>query len=205
MLLFPNDTTWFPDGVLDRLRTLDGSLEIGALTIIDEHGPKFELPPAATPLDRSTVWSVIEMGLVVRRSRFDAVGGFDDTIGTGAPSPWQAGEATDLLLRLRDAGLTEDFTWLSSDCFLGGVADSRGLAPRERRRKLRGYGRGLGRLVVRHAYPRAWIAAFVVGGILFGVRHGSQYSALDGAWVFLGRLEGVLGRVVGSTPPAVSR
>ena len=209
LLTFPNDTTWYPAGVLDRLREHADDIEAGALTIRDEHGPKFSLPPAGTALDRWNVWSVIEMGIVMRKSVFERLGGFDPSIGTGAASPWQAGEATDLLLRLiaTDASLARGFVWLPPELSAGGVADARGLARAARRHKLRAYGRGLGRVVTMWRYPAWWRFAFVGGGLAFGLRHRPDYELLDGWWVFLGRLEGAIGRVLGRTvrTEAVSR
>lgn len=207
LLHFPNDTTWFPDGALELIRAEAHSIEAGALTVVDEHGPKFTLPAAGTPLDRWNVWSVIEMGLLMRRSVFEELGGFDPDLGTGAPTPWQAGEATDLLLRLieRRPELARAFDWLPADVTVGGIADARGLSASERRRKLRAYGRGLGRLVMRHPYPWWWRLAFVVGGFAFGLRHRSTNTVADGWWVVLGRAEGMLGRTVGGSTAAVTR
>ena len=165
---------------------------MGALTVVDEHGPKFVLPPAGTPLDRWNVWSVIEMGLVIRRTVFDRLGGFDPDLGTGASTPWQAGEATDLLLRLWSASRSRrSFDWFPHDVAVGGIGDPSGLSRSERRRKLRAYGRGLGRVVVRHRYPSWWRFAFLFGGLAFGLRHRAANTIADGWWVFLGRAEGM--------------
>lgn len=207
LLHFPNDTTWFPDGVLDELRDAAESTLAGAITVIDEHGPKASLPEPPSPLDRWNVWTVIEMGILMRRSVFDELGGFDGDLGTGAPSPWQAGEATDLLLRMleRRPDLASAFAWLPAHVAVGGVADAHGLDAVERRRKLRAYGRGMGRVVVRHPYPWWWRMAFLFGGLAFGLRHGSDYGAGDGWWVFLGRAEGMLGRTFGGPTTAVTR
>ncbi|GAA1055655.1 hypothetical protein GCM10017608_23090 [Agromyces luteolus] len=199
LLVFPNDTTWFPAGTLEALRALPGTTRLAAMTVVDEHGPKFDLPSPGTPFDRWNAWSVIEMGLLVRRSLFDAVGGFDADLGTGAPTPWQAGEATDLLLRVdaHDPRATARITWLPPSVAVGGIADAHGLGRADRRRKLRAYGRGLGLVVTRWHYPWPWRVAFVGGGLAFGLRHGRDYGVLDGWWVFLGRLEGALGRTFG--------
>lgn len=207
VLLFPNDTTWFPDGSIEAIRPVGTGAEAGAITVVDEHGPKFRLPAPGTPLDLWNVWSVIEMGLVMRRSLFDELGGFDPGLGTGAPTPWQAGEATDLLLRMlrRRPDLARSFAWLPSDVTVGGVADPAGLSTAERRRKLRAYGRGLGRLVMRHRYPWWWRFAFLFGGLAFGLRHRATNTPADGWWVFLGRAEGMAGRAMGGPTRAVTR
>ena len=197
LLSFPNDTTWFPVGSIETLRGLPDDFTTGALTVVDENGAKFALPEPGTPIDRWNVWCVIEMGMLVRQSAFNAVGGFDPDIGTGAASPWQAGEATDLLLKLQRAGLTDDFAWQPPTLALGGIADARGLSRVERRHKLRAYGRGLGRLVTHWRYPIWWRIAFIGGGLAFGIRHPSTSELGDGWWVFLGRFEGALGRTLG--------
>lgn len=202
LLSFPNDTTWFPDGAIEALRRLPENFLTGALTVVDEHGAKFHLPVSGTPLNRWNVWSVVEVGMLVRRKAFEVVGGFDPDIGTGAASPWQAGEATDLLFRLQRGGLTDDFAWQPPSLTVGGVADAYGLSRAERRHKLRGYGRGLGRLVTRWRYPLWWRIAFIAGGMAFGIRHRVTNEIGDGWWVFLGRLEGALGRTLGRPVPA---
>lgn len=207
LLHFPNDTTWYPTGSIEAIRTAVGDAHVGALTVVDEHGAKFALPAPGTPLDRWNAWSVIEMGLLVRKSVFETLGGFDADLGTGAPTPWQAGEATDLLLRLlhRRPELATTFEWLPRNISIGGIPDARGLSTAERRRKLRAYGRGMGRVVARHPYPWWWRLAFVGGGLAFGLRHRTTNNVGDGWWVFLGRTEGISGRPIGGPTAAVTR
>ena len=199
LLIFPNDTTWFPPGVLDSLRHLDDSVRVGAVTVVDENGPKFTLPSSGVPLDQRTVWSVIEMGLLIRRHEFDEIGGFDESIGTGASTPWQAGEVTDLLLKFRRRYPGAVMHWMPPAVAFGGVGNSKGLSAAERRRKLRSYGRGLGRLVSVWRWPVWWRISFIAAGALVGFRHPADFRPLDGWWGALGRLEGVIGRTVGGS------
>ncbi|MDJ0337570.1 hypothetical protein [Cryobacterium sp. PH31-O1] len=206
LLHFPNDTTWFPPGTIAGIRSTPSAASAGALTVTDENGPKFHLPAAGTPLDRWNIWTVIEMGLVMRRSVFTSLGGFTESIGTGALTPWQSGEATDLLLRLMHAGQADSFVWLPADIAIGGISDPHGLSNSQRRRKLRTYARGFGRLLSVWEYPLYWRAAALAGGLLFGARNRSSFHIADGWWVFVGRFEGLTGRCVGkNTTTAVDR
>jgi hypothetical protein len=195
VVMFPNDTTWFPPGSVAQIRAAIGDAPAGAVAVVTPSGPRFELPPAGSRLDRSTVWSVIEMGLVMRLRTFRRVGGFDESIGTGAPSPWQAGEATDLLLRaLADQSeLAHEFVWIGS-ANVGGVEEGTGLSADERAWKLRAYGRGIGHVYRVHHYPAHLRAAFVAAGLLIGVRRRDEYRLRDGVPAALGRWEGIRGR-----------
>lgn len=195
LLHFPNDTTWFPEGSVASIRALAPQLGIGALTVVDENGPKFVLPDPGTPLDRWNIWNVIEMGLLVRRSVFLEAGGFNPDIGSGASTPWQAGEVTDFLLRVMDRGLAGDFRWAPADVKVGGIGQATGLTDEERRRKVRAYNRGTSYLLRTWSYPMWWRLAFVAAGLLVGVRHGSHH-VLDGWWAFVGRFEGFHGQLL---------
>lgn len=197
VLQFPNDTSEAPEGFVAALRGLAPRLGVGAITFRDEHGPKFVLPAPGTPLDRWNVWNVMEAGVLVRRSVFLQAGGFDPDIGSGAATPWQAGEVTDFLLRAMDRGLTGDFVWAPADIAITGVGEATGLSPAEHRRKVRAYSRGTSRILGRWSYPLWWRLAFIAAGLLIGVRHDATHRPEDGWWAFLGRLEGFLGRVLG--------
>ncbi|MDZ8201570.1 glycosyltransferase [Microbacterium sp. SSW1-59] len=201
VLLFPNDNSVFPAGVLGRVReaVADPAFLAGGFTSWDERGPKTTLPPAGTPLDRWNVWSVIEMGILLRRSVFEQIGGFDERMGPGAATPWQVAEGTDLLLRALRAHpeMAEGFAWLPHDVYVEGISTAFGLTTAERRRKLRAYGRGTGHALRIHRYPWWWRAAFTAAGLLYGVRNARPITALDGWHMFLGRLEGGIGRTFG--------
>lgn len=201
VVTFPNDTTVYPPGTVAAVRAAVSAEDFlaGGLTAWDERGPKTTLPPAGTRLDRYNVWAVIEMGILIRRSLFDEIGGFEETIGPGATTPWQVAEGTDLLLRAlqRHPELADEFAWLPADVHVEGISTGFGLTPSERRRKLRAYGRGTARALAVHRYPWWWRAAFVGAGLLYGVRNPDPITVADGWPMFVGRLEGSLGRTFG--------
>ncbi len=202
LVMFPNDTTWFPENSIEAIRRLVADAPGGAVTVSTEIGPRFALPAPGTTLDTSTVWNVIEMSLVIRLGLLRGVGGFDVSIGSGAATPWQAGEVTDLLMRVLAAepAIARRFIWTrAEDVYVGGVPESIGLSASERRWKIRAYGRGIGRVLARHPFPLWHRWGFVFAGLLVGLRRGNEYGLTDGLHAFVGRLEGVLGRALGST------
>ncbi|MDR7185317.1 uncharacterized protein YbaR (Trm112 family) [Microbacterium trichothecenolyticum] len=200
ILMFPNDTTWYPAGSVATIRKGIGEAPAAAVAVVTPSGPRFELPLPGTRLDRSTVWSVIEMGLVMKLQTFRQVGGFDEAIGTGAASPWQAGEVTDLLLRAIAAqpDLAREFVWIVS-ANVGGVEEGTGLSPDERAWKLRAYGRGIGHVYRVHRFPLPLRVALIAAGLLVGVRRRREYRLRDGIPAMLGRWEGVRGRPFGDS------
>jgi hypothetical protein len=197
---FPNDTTVFPAQSVEKIRAAvsEGEFLAGGLATWDERGPKTDMPAAGTRLDRWNVWTVVEMGLLLRRSLFEELGGFDETIGPGSPTPWQVAEGTDLLLRalsLRPE-VAERFCWLP-EVHVDGISTGFGLTAQERRRKMRAYGRGTGHAMTVHRYPLWWRIAFTLAGLLYGFRNARPITVRDGWPMFLGRLEGGIGRTLG--------
>lgn len=45
-LLFPNDSTWYPDGAIAKIRVATSAPDfcMGAMAVIDEYGPKLQIP-----------------------------------------------------------------------------------------------------------------------------------------------------------------
>lgn len=191
-LLFPNDTSWFDSDFVEKFKLLNVSETGGAIEVVDEAGPKFVLPATGTPLTKANVWQVVEPGLFMDHGIFRSLGGFNEDFGTGGPTPWQSGEGTELLLRWMTHSSAPSFRWLT-ELKVHGVSDASGLSPSQRRRKLRAYARGYGRLLTLGEFSVQQRLKAAIGGWLFGLRKGATYSAADGLWVGLGRFEGLSG------------
>ena len=203
VLIFPNDTTWYPPGSIDEIRSQTIE-DFTVFTVRDEAGAKFVFTERIEPFTYRTVWDVIEPGFAVKRSAFEAIGGFDESIGTGAQSPWQAGEVADLLYRWAFRASNKFVRWAPS-IVVGGVTDSTGLNKVERRRKLRAYGRGCGRIMSIYRAPLWFRTAYIVAGLLISIKRPGLYSFGDGWSAMVGRFEGVTGRIWGGEFRAVSR
>lgn len=204
VLLFPNDTTWFPEGSIAQIRQASAGHDVVAYTVRDEAGPKFVFSKRNGGFNYRTVWDVIEPGFAMSRRSFEQAGGFDPGIGTGANSPWQAGEVADLLYRWKAKSQAASMSW-RPDIEVGGATDSAGLNAAERRRKLRAYGRGCGFVMRRHRSPVWFLAAYIVAGLLVAVKRPQLYQLTDGWSAAVGRLEGVTGHIWGGEFRAVNK
>jgi hypothetical protein len=163
-----------------------------AMRLVDAEGDRNTLPPRGSKLTRRNVWSVAVPGMVVRHRDYLKVGGFDATIGTGADSPWQSGDETDLLLKL---SLLDDFAidW-ADDITVHGHTDFSHLTPAERRRKLRSYGRGTGYIHRRWNYPVRDKLRHLAGAASLPLRDHTRYRTKDALALLIGRFEGLLGK-----------
>ncbi|OBF44969.1 glycosyltransferase [Mycolicibacterium peregrinum] len=193
-LYFPNDTTRLDNDFLARIAAHTTARQtVCAAQLVDREGIRNTLPPAGTPLTRRNVWGAIEPATMFRRQDFVRVGGFDPALGSGAHTPWQAGEGTDLLMRLSEL---DNFSvdWIH-DIAVHAQTEFAHLTPGERRRKIRFYGRGTGYLYRRWNYP-AWDKfRHVFGALLSPVLKRDKFRPRDGLALALGRAEGVMGRV----------
>jgi hypothetical protein len=163
-----------------------------AWRLVDADGDRNRLPPVGSSFTRHNAWSVVVPAMAIRHDAYKTVGGFDTTIGSGSDSPWQSGDETDLLLKL---SLLDDFSirWVP-DIAVQGHTDFTHLTPAERRRKLRGYGRGMGYVYRRWDYS-AWAKLrILVGAASLPLRKPKKFRARDGFALLVGRSEGILGR-----------
>jgi hypothetical protein len=193
-LCFPNDTSRFDADFLERLsRHCAAPTTVCAMQLVDREGPRNSLPAPGSRLTRRNAWGAIEPATAFRRADFVAVGGFDTSIGTGSDSPWQAGEGTDLVLKLSER---EDFSirW-ASDIIVHAHTEFAHLPADERRRKLRNYGRGAGHLLRKWHYPLWYKLAHLLAAALMPLRNPGKFSPADGLALLTGRTEGILGRL----------
>ena len=196
VLAFPNDDTVYePELVGEVLGAFAAPSAPAAVAIrLDEaRGPRFALPPPGTVLTRRTVWRAIEPAMFVRRAAFDAAGGFDVSLGTGAGTPWGSGEGTDLLLRIMAAG---GEVVSRSDLGVRGPGERRTLDPTAYVRKHRAYARGTGYLYRVHGYPVSDRLRTLAGPVVTARRQDDDLalSLRLAAARLVGRVEGLTGR-----------
>lgn len=196
-ICFPNDTSRIDPDFLERIgqRALPDKT-VCAAQLVDREGNRNALPPVGSPLTRRTVWGAQEPSTMIRRLDFNRVGGFDTSIGSGADTPWQAGEGTDLILRLSTLdGFSVE--WLP-DIYMRTQTEFTHLTPTERRRKIRRYGRGSGNLYRKWDYSAWEKFRHVFGAVLAPILKPGKFRLRDGLALAVGRAEGVVGRVLPS-------
>jgi GT2 family glycosyltransferase len=137
-----------------------------------------------------TPWDIGTGGnLSLRRSAFDAVGGFDEALGPGTPA--RAAEDVDLLYRLANAGFTLQY---EPDAVVYHELKTR----RSRVGGRYGYGFGLGAFLGRHVANgdkhartlRRRYAASLARRAASGLRHGDPWPAVEGALTVAGIVAG---------------
>lgn len=196
VLAFPNDDSVYEPHLVEALRECfagEGAPDAVAVRLEEHAGPRFVLPPPGTPLTKRTVWRAIEPTTFVRRPVFEAHGGFDEALGTGAGTDWGSGEGTDLLLRIMAAGGT---VVSRSDLAVLGFGERRTLDDAAFVRKHRSYARGTGYLYRAHDYPARDRIRTLAGTVLTATRQDERLTlSLRLALArLLGRTEGLTGR-----------
>jgi glycosyltransferase involved in cell wall biosynthesis len=107
---FPDDDCCFPPTLLDQVAGFfEAHPEYGVLSgrsVADDGGDGASRHSAqASVVKRLSIFSqCIEFTIFVRRAQLGAMR-FDEGMGVGCPTPWQADEGPDLLLRLQSQGV----------------------------------------------------------------------------------------------------
>lgn len=190
---FPDDDCWYPPDVVARVASwFREHPEFEGLCgrLVDERGGGAGARWARRPgriTTHSAARKACSATIFMRRRLFDALGGFDETLGLGAPTPWQSGEETDLVLRALQSGAQ---LFYEPSLTIGHPARV-GLSVEERRRRARSYGRGYGRVMRLHRFPYhrvGWELLRPAGRILYwlaGRKDGTGDIAIEtvrGRW-----------------------
>jgi GT2 family glycosyltransferase len=159
---FPDDDGWFAPEILERVVGLfrtHGDWQGIACRAVDENGRPsiIRWSPRPGACTRLNSWfRAVSTGLFFRRSVFDRIGGFDETLGVG-PGVALASHDTDFVLRAVRAGLRVEYLM---DPAVGHPQVVSG-TDEESVRKLRNYAVGAGRLMRDHDMPWWWVGAAV--------------------------------------------
>jgi ADP-heptose:LPS heptosyltransferase/glycosyltransferase involved in cell wall biosynthesis len=199
VIAFPDDDCWYPSWFLRKGVGLLGATgaELVSGRIADESGRSINgrFATRSQFITRRGVWfAQSEAATLYRRELLEQLGGFDEELGIGGRTPWQAAEGPDLVLKA-----LEHSRICYYDPSLYGFHrkydlddPSAGMATRGRL-----YARGMGYVLRRHQFgffsllywtSRPLFTAFT--STVSGKLHRAAYSLS----VSLGRLEGFFGR-----------
>ncbi len=199
IVVFPDDDCWYPQWFLRKgvelLKATGADLVSGRFA--DESGRNINgrFASRAHFITRRGVWfAQSESASFYRRDLLERLGGFDEDLGIGSGSPWQAAEGPDLLLKALDHSRVCYY-----DPSLYGFHRKYDLDDPSAGMTTRGriYARGMGYVLRRHQFGLFsllhWTARPLFTALISAVRgkfHRTGYSL----FVSLGRLEGYFGR-----------
>ncbi|RLB05041.1 MAG: glycosyltransferase family 2 protein [Deltaproteobacteria bacterium] len=155
VVAFPDDDCWYPPDLLERVaRFFREHPDIDVLTgrSVDENGEPSNgrWDNRAGLINQFNIWRrAVSYSIFLKKEVVEKVGGFDESLGVGAGTPWGAGEETDYLLRA-----------LERDCYLYydpevAVYHPQPVKHHDRKSiaKARTYAAGIGRVLRKHEYP----------------------------------------------------
>ena len=195
VILFPDDDCWYPSWFLQKGHEL--LEETGAAfvsgRIADETGRSINgrFASSAQVINRRSIWSThSEAASFVRRELLERMNGFDEELGVGGPTKWQAAEGADLILNSLECGC---ICYYDPSLYLFHQEFDVDDPAAEMEKKGRAYGRGMGFVMRRHGYGVAklmyWAARPLVTAVISGMtgRFPRAHYAFN---VSLGRIEG---------------
>lgn len=195
IVAFPDDDCWYPKRLLqqvDRLFQSNPGCSGFAGIPLDENGEvaSGRFDSARGVIHMGNVWTrTIAVTLFFERKIIDGIGGFDESLGVGAGTPWGAGEETDYALRAIKNGFKLIF---DPDLIVHHPMITPGYGKRSRRKQLK-YSRGIGRVMRKHHYPLStvayhWLRPF--GGTILSLLSFRYSKALYHWSIFRGRVTG---------------
>lgn len=169
VVAFPDDDCWYPEhlleDVVERLAVHPDWAGL-SVTTLDSEGRSSSLlwDRSAGPLGRYSLWRrAISIGIFLRSSAVETVGGFAEDIGAGAGTRWGSGEESDYLLRVLESGFHVQY---DPSLHVGHESPAPGLTAKDRRKAFE-YGLGQGHVLRLHGYP-IWFVAYRVAQLLAG-------------------------------------
>jgi len=159
IVAFPDDDCWYPDTLAETIVSLfEAAPEAGVFTgrTVDAAGADSLglFLDRDAEITKSGVWLIGNSNsLFIRTSIARKIGGFDETLGVGAPTAFKSGEETDFLLRALATGARgfyrRDVLVHHDQAPVGGAG---GVA------RAQDYARGFGRVLRLHDYGAAYVA-----------------------------------------------
>ena len=195
IVAFPDDDCWYPPDVLARVASFFSAhdeWDVLAGRSVDEAGrpsvARWDTQPGR--ITKYNVWRrAVEFTMFLRRPVLERVGGFDESLGPGCPTPYQCGEGTDLLLRALEARFS---LYYDPELLVRHPDPVSGFRPPTLARGYE-YGKGMGRVLRDHEYPW-WYASYSflrpLGGSLVSSLAGRPGKARYHWNIFLGRVSG---------------
>ena len=200
VIVFPDDDCWYPPWFLSKgLELLDTTgAELVSGRIADESGRSINGRFASRPqfVTRRSVWMAqSEAAIFCRRELLERLGGFDEGLGIGSMSHWQAAEAADLVLMAlerRCACYYDPSLYVfHREYDLDDPAEG---MPR----KGRMYARGMGYVMRRHRYGVLdllyWTSRPLLTALISAIS-GRFHRAAYSVFVSFGRIEGWTGHL----------
>lgn len=201
LIIFPDDDCWYPPWLLSRaaseLNSLDADIVTGRAADMTGRSINGRYLLERQKINRANVWLAgIEWMMLFRRATLVELNGFDENIGVGARSLWQACEGQDILLRAIGAGKTCYFdpTLFGHHEELDVVTPDKNMVSKGRM-----YGRGLGYVLRIHHFPITTFLMWMGRPLLrltSDLLKGNIKTVSYLLNVSIGRLEGYLGREV---------
>lgn len=200
LVLFPDDDAWYPPDFLAHaiavMEATGADLLTGRSVNTEGRTINGRYAAAAGPITPGSVWvKQIEWITLIRREVLDCIGGYDETVGIGGPTPWQAAEGPDLILRALQAGARcwyDPSVVAFHDELETRTPDAAMVA------KGRAYGRGMGHVLATHMrtpLPAIYWLGRSLASLAVDAVKGRKARLPYLAFVLLGRWEGVTGRL----------
>ncbi|WP_284310990.1 glycosyltransferase family 2 protein [Labrys miyagiensis] len=138
--------------------------------------------------------TVIEWVSFCKRSAFEAVGGYDENVGAGAPTPWQSCEGPDVMLRMMAKGYR---AYYDQDIYGHHPEMVIDIQDAHMQQKVRGYGRGMGYVLAKNRLGLGYSLNYMarsLGGCLVSLAKGRRGRAIYYMNTLTGRVEGFFWR-----------